>query len=326
MVARRIGCDESMAQAPGEANNESLLAPRSAPASTGDAPHGVASTRAATPVTAPVSEDCFWHTAEFLRNLAGLPNISQLNECTGGVIIIQGTVQALVLSYFKHEEVSAFIKDFLLTEVRGFIRALCDVHAKGLIHRDVKHANFLHNRTHGTFMLVDFTIAQQKASSNSGTPGCRGPEAYADAPCSKFARSKFCHVVAEHSNINDKLEVDWGVINSNLDVMRRQGHTWRTICAHFAKKTGCQTFSYLEEGVPFFCLLGRLLDIDPRTRITAAQAHALEHPGCAEVVSPPSDDSSSWCVKYKWPAVEMLSTLKDMLQDADKVHKGGIQG
>lgn len=31
-------------------------------------------------------------------------------------------------------------------------------------------------------------------------------------------------------------------------------------------------------------------------------------------------------VKYKWPAVEMLSTLKDMLQDADKVHKGGIQG
>jgi hypothetical protein len=31
--------------------------------------------------------------AEFLRNLAGLPNISQLNECTGGVIIIQGTVQ-----------------------------------------------------------------------------------------------------------------------------------------------------------------------------------------------------------------------------------------
>lgn len=26
--------------------------------------------------------------------------------------------QALVLSYFKHEEVSAFIKDFLLTEVR----------------------------------------------------------------------------------------------------------------------------------------------------------------------------------------------------------------
>lgn len=68
-------------------------------------------------------------------------------------------------------------------------------------------------------------------------------------------------------------QVDWGVINSNLDVMRRQGHTWRTICAHFAKKTGCQTFSYLEEGVPFFCLLGRLLDIDPRTRITAAQAH-----------------------------------------------------
>ena len=42
----------------------------------------------------------------------------------------------------------------------GLLRALAYVHSHGIIHRDVKPANFLFDRRHRKFALVDFGLAQ----------------------------------------------------------------------------------------------------------------------------------------------------------------------
>ena len=43
--------------------------------------------------------------------------------------------------------------------LRGMFRALRDIHARGIIHRDVKPANFLFDPRRGTGILCDFGLA-----------------------------------------------------------------------------------------------------------------------------------------------------------------------
>ena len=47
----------------------------------------------------------------------------------------------------------------------GLLRALAYVHSHGIIHRDVKPANFLFDRRHRKFALVDFGLAQGRTDS-----------------------------------------------------------------------------------------------------------------------------------------------------------------
>uniref|UniRef100_A0A182J333 non-specific serine/threonine protein kinase n=1 Tax=Anopheles atroparvus TaxID=41427 RepID=A0A182J333_ANOAO len=77
----------------------------------------------------------------------------------------QGSV-GLVMNYIPHEPFHVYYAQLSPAEVQRYLRqllvALARVHQYGVIHRDVKPSNFLHSRRNGgTFMLVDFGLAQE---------------------------------------------------------------------------------------------------------------------------------------------------------------------
>ncbi|XP_058172082.1 cell division cycle 7-related protein kinase [Anopheles ziemanni] len=72
----------------------------------------------------------------------------------------------LVMNYIPHEPFHLYYAQLGPAEVQRYMKelliALGHVHRHGVIHRDVKPSNFLHSRRNGgTYMLVDFGLAQE---------------------------------------------------------------------------------------------------------------------------------------------------------------------
>ncbi|KFB46992.1 hypothetical protein ZHAS_00015003 [Anopheles sinensis] len=83
----------------------------------------------------------------------------------------------LVMNYIPHEPFHLYYAQLGPAEVQRYMKellvALGHVHRHGVIHRDVKPSNFLHSRRNGgTFMLVDFGLAQE---TNTGELTLRPP-------------------------------------------------------------------------------------------------------------------------------------------------------
>lgn len=71
----------------------------------------------------------------------------------------------LVMPYFPHDSFADYVGCLTITELQNYLRnlliALRRVHSFGIIHRDVKPANFLYNRKQQRYSLVDFGLAQE---------------------------------------------------------------------------------------------------------------------------------------------------------------------
>ena len=70
----------------------------------------------------------------------------------------------VVMEYFAHDDWKAYYDQLTWHEVGQYMRellaALAHVHARGVVHRDVKPRNFLFDRRTGRGCLVDFGLAQ----------------------------------------------------------------------------------------------------------------------------------------------------------------------
>lgn len=94
-----------------------------------------------------------------LRKLGGKHNVVRLLFC-----LRHSDTTVLALDFFEHEPFREYFTRLTIREtqayMRGLMEALAHVHASGIVHRDVKPANFLYDRMRGKFALVDFGLAQ----------------------------------------------------------------------------------------------------------------------------------------------------------------------
>ncbi|XP_069947600.1 cell division cycle 7-related protein kinase-like isoform X2 [Cherax quadricarinatus] len=95
-----------------------------------------------------------------LKSIGGEDNVMGITMCFREMNHI-----VLVMPYFPHHTFPEYVGCLSTNELQDYLinllRALRRVHSYNIIHRDVKPANFLYNRKHRRYSLVDFGLAQE---------------------------------------------------------------------------------------------------------------------------------------------------------------------
>jgi len=190
--------------------------------------------------------------------------------------------------------------------MRHLLISLQACHKNSIIHCDIKPANCLYNLAEDSFSLVDFGLSEclTKAhmgpqTNRFGTKGFRAPElllagrqgletandiwsAGVILLSILAGRYPFFNSVDDHSAIAEhvhlfgyepmlELAKKYGVaLHASREVMQMPPQDLKLLCEDLNKAS---SFAYPDE---LYDLLTRLMDVNPKTRITASEA--LQHP------------------------------------------------
>lgn len=107
-----------------------------------------------------------------LQQIGGVDNVIGINFC-----VRKHESVAFVMAFVPHDKFQDFYDCMTPLETQKYIKnllvALQRVHSHNIIHRDVKPSNFLFNRKHSKYVLVDFGLAQEILPlSNNNSNSC----------------------------------------------------------------------------------------------------------------------------------------------------------
>ncbi|KAF3918848.1 PAK-2p27 [Dactylellina cionopaga] len=106
---------------------------------------------------------------ELLKDLSGSKNVVSL------ITAFRHLDQVIaVMPYFRHVDFRDYFRKLEIPEIQLYMRSLFTalkfVHAKGILHRDIKPTNFLYDCGKGRGVLVDFGLAERE--TEDGTCCC----------------------------------------------------------------------------------------------------------------------------------------------------------
>ncbi|KAF3902002.1 PAK-2p27 [Arthrobotrys entomopaga] len=106
---------------------------------------------------------------ELLKDLSGSKNVVSL------ITAFRHLDQVIaVMPYFRHVDFRDYFRKLDIPEIQLYMRSLFTalkfVHAKGILHRDIKPTNFLYDCAKGRGVLVDFGLAERE--NDDGTCCC----------------------------------------------------------------------------------------------------------------------------------------------------------
>lgn len=98
---------------------------------------------------------------ELLKDLTGSKNVVSL------ITAFRHLDQVIaVMPYFRHVDFREYFRKLDITEIQRYMRSLFTalkfVHAKNILHRDIKPTNFLYDCQKGRGVLVDFGLAERE--------------------------------------------------------------------------------------------------------------------------------------------------------------------
>ncbi|EGX51298.1 hypothetical protein AOL_s00054g368 [Orbilia oligospora ATCC 24927] len=126
---------------------------------------------------------------ELLKDLTGSKNVVSL------ITAFRHLDQVIaVMPYFRHVDFREYFRKLSIIEIQRYMRSLFTalkfVHAKNILHRDIKPTNFLYDCAKGRGVLVDFGLAERE--EYDGVCPCtraRGPPPKPVAPVGGYPKN-----------------------------------------------------------------------------------------------------------------------------------------